>query len=758
MPVRPQERRLVRFGPFTVDLVSRELRSASGKIRLQGVPFQILSILVDQPGEWVTREQLRQQLWPADTFVDFDHCINTGIGKLRRALGDVADEPRYIETLPRYGYRLIAAVEEAPLRQDIETAKKNPWKIAVPAAVLLLGTLIAAWIYYYRRQTKPLTDKDTIVLADFDNKTGDEIFDDALKQALAVEFGQSPFLNVLSDQKVSETLGMMGHPANDRITADVGRELCQRAGSKALLTGTISRLGSHYVIGMDAVACTTGATLAKEQGEAAGKEEVLKTLSRVCSRLRNKLGESLPSVEKFDVPVEATTSSLDALKYFNVGLSVRRKEGDASGVPFLRRAVELDPNFASAYSELALSYDNLEQPSRALEYATKAYQLRDRATKREQLNISALYFNATGELDKEIETYVLWTLTYPRSAVPHVNLGADYALIAQYDKALPELQEGLRLAPDNVNAYTALAAMYLFLNRFDDAKATFDQALARKLDDGGLRQYMYYLAFLRSDVAKMEEQVTWAAGKPGDEDLLLSLQSDTEACYGRMSKAREFSRRAVEAAARADSKETAAAWQVNAALREAELGNATSAKQEATAALALSPGRDVKIQAALTLALTGDVVRAKALAAELEKSYPTNTLLKFYWLPTINAAIDLNHSNWSGALSSLQTAAAYELAGGLTLYPAYVRGQAYLQAHNGSAAAAEFQKLLDHRGIVQNSVTGSLAHLQIARAYTMAGDTAKAKAAYSDFFSVWKSAEPDIPILKQAKAELAKLQ
>lgn len=759
MPVSAT-RRQTRFGPFTLDLAARELRQGNGRIRLQGVPFQILTILVERPGEWVTRDELRQRLWPADTFVDFDHCINTGIGKLRRALGDVADEPRYIETLPRYGYRLVVPLEQDTPAEPVPAAKNNIWTIVVPTAVVVFGTLIAAWLYYsrYTANADHLTDKDTIVLADVDNKTGDEVFDEALKQALAVELGQSPFLNVLSDQKVKATLGMMGRPTNERITADTGRELCMRAGSKALLIATISRLGSHYVVGVNALACATGATLVKEQGEAATKEDVLQALSRVCSSIRSKLGESLSSIEKFDVPVEATTSSLEALKYFSIGLTVRRREGDSAGVPFLRRAIELDPNFASAYSELGLSYDNLAQPSRALEYAAKAYQLRDRATERERLSISALYFNATGELNKEIRIYELWSADYPRSPVPHANLGADYAMIGQFDKALVEQQEALPLASDNVNIYTSLGATYLFLNRFDEAKAVFDQALARKLDDGGLRQYMYYLAFFRGDAARMEEELTWAAGKPGDEDLLLSLQSDTEASYGRMSKAREFSRRAVESAIRADSKETAAAWQVNAALREAEVGNAALARQGVRAALALSSGRDVKVQAAMTLARAGDLAQAKALSAELAKSYPTNLLLQAYWLPSINASIELSHGNSSGALASLETAAPYDLAGGLPLYPLYARGQAYLLAHNGNAAVAEFQKLLDHRAVAENFLTGSLASLQLARAYAMAGDTPKAKAAYQNFFHLWKDADADVPILNQAKTEYRKLR
>jgi len=646
------------------------------------------------------------------------------------------------------------------------SGRSRLWKVLVPVLGVLIAVLAAVGFYLRSRsaapgsKATPLTEKDTVVLTDFDNKTGDAVFDDALKQALAVELGQSPFLNVLSDRKVSETLQMMGRPKNERITADVGRELCLRTGSKALLGGTISSLGTHYLIDLNAVACTSGDTLAKEQGEATSKEDVLKALSQVSSALRTKLGESLPSVQKFEVPIEATTSSLEALKNYSMAIIVEHEKGDAASLPFLKRAIELDPNFPLAYASLSIHYGNLRQPSLALQYATKAYELRDRVSERERLRITVGYFAATGELDKEAQTYELWEANYPRDSVPHGNIAVDYSILGQYDKALSELQEALRLAPDQVASYSNLGITYINLNRLDEAKATFDQALARKLDSGFLRQYIYVLAFLREAAAQMQQQLAWGAGKPGDEDPLLSMQSDTEAYFGRMDKARDFSRRAVDSAIRADSREAAASWQINAALREAELGNATLARQEVEAALVLSPGRDVKVVAALTLASIGDVPRAKVLVGELEKNYPLNTMLKLYWLPTINAAIQLNTGNYSQAVVDLEAAAPYELgqAGFINyLYPAYMRGQAYLLAQNGTAASAEFQKLLDHRGIVQNFVTGSLAHLQIGRAYAMSGDTAKAKAAYKDFLTLWKDADPDIPVLKQAKAEYAKL-
>jgi eukaryotic-like serine/threonine-protein kinase len=656
------------------------------------------------------------------------------------------------------------------LKRDTESGhipalavRKSELRKVLVSAGAVVAALIGGGIYYRWHRTKLLTDKDTVVLADFDNKTGDAVFDDTLRQALAVELEQSPFLNVLSDRKVSETLRMMGRPASQHITSDVGREICLRTGSKAVLSGTISGLGTHYLIALDAVACGTGDTLAKQQGIAASKDDVLKALSQASSGLRTKLGESLPSIQRFAVPIEATTSSLEAMKIYSMGVTIRGQKGEAAAIPFFKQAIELDPNFPQAYATLSIAYDNLQQPSLGLEYATRAYQLRERVTEREKLRIATAYFRATGDMEKEAQTYELWEANYPRDFIPHGNLGTNYGFLGRYDKALLEYQEALRLAPDELVNYANLMQTYLELNRFDEAKAASDHALARKLDGGYLRQYIYFLAFLRGDAKQMEQQIAWGAGKPGEEDALLSIQSDTEAYYGRMNKARDFSRRAVDSAVRADSIEAAALWQVTAALREAELGNAALARQGVTTALALSPGRDVKVVAALTLARTGDASRAKVLLVELEKNYPSNTMLKLYWLPTIKAANELSTSNSSQATLDLQAAAPYDLATPVplqvgTLYPAYLRGQACLLGHNGTAATAEFQKLLDYRGIVGNFVTGALAHLQIGRAYAMAGDTAKARVSYQDFLKLWKDADPDIPILKQAKAEYAKLQ
>ena len=660
---------------------------------------------------------------------------------------------------------VLAAQPSSGSMKAVETpaARGKLWKVLVPAAVIILLAAVAALFYFRSREpAHQLTEKDTIVLADFANRTGDPVFDDALKQALAVDLGQSPYINVLSERRMSETLRLMGRQPGERVTRDVAQEICLRTGSKALLLGSISSLGTQYLVGIEAVNCGSGDTLDKEEVTASGKEDVVKALSSVTLTLRTKLGESLASVQKFDVPIEATTPSLEALKTFSMGVTTQQLKGDAEAIPFYRRANEIDPNFAMSYARLGICYANLGQPSAALENLEKAYLLRDRVSAREKLHITADYAYATGELEKEAQTYVLWIQSYPRDAIPHINLGANSAALGQYEKSLSENLEGIRLEPNNVAGVGNVTQVYVALNRFADAKSTWELAQARGLDGVGLRLSVYFLAFLQGDSANMQKQVAWGAGKPGAEDPLLSAQSDTEAYYGKLSRARDFSRRAVDSALRSDSKETAALWQVNGALREAEFGNYAQAKREAVSALALSHGRDVKVLAAMTLARAGDKAGAKAMVQELETSNPANTVIKVYWAPTLRAAIELEDGNSSQATVFLEAPAPYELGeppplSPGSLYPAYLRGQAQLLAHNGAAAAAEFQKFIDHRGIVANLSLGALAHLELARAYALSGDTAKAKSAYQDFLSIWKDADPDIPILKEAKAEYAKM-
>ena len=720
----------------------------------------------DRDLRYQVASEMRADLKRLKRETETGHVVTAGSGSVAVAQ-DTSAQPAAQWPVPTSGSAPAVAPSSSSATvkvAEVPAGVRKLWKILIPAAGLVIAGLIGGGLYFRSRLVTPLTEKDTIVLADFDNSTGDTVFDGTLKQALSVELGQSPFLNILSDRKAGETLRLMGRSPTEHVTQEVAKELCVRTGSKAILEGSISSLGSQYVVVLEAVACNTGDTLAKEQTEANSKEGVLKALSIAASNLRTKLGESLASVQKFDVPVEATTASLEALKAFSMGIATFRRKGAAEAIPFYKRALELDPNFAVAHASLGVVYVNLGQASLAAENIRKAYDLRERVSEREKYRIASLYYTyVTGELEQASQVYELWAKSYPQDAIPPANLGDIYAQLGQWEKASTEAEESQRLE-SIVVGYSNLAGDYLAVNRPDDAKKVIEQAKKGKFEGDLLHGRVYQLAFLKGDTAEMERQVAWAAGKPGTEDLLLSFQSDTEAYYGRLMKARDFSRRAVDAAVRADSKETAALWQVNAALREAEFGNAAAAKQGVAVALTLAPGRDVKMLAALTLARVGETAPAKAIVEELEKSYPSQTVLKVYWLPTIKAAIELNTSNSAQALVFLEAAAPYEL--GMppqfnflgTMCPAYIRGEAYLAAHNGTAAAAEFQKFLDHRGITINFPLGALAHLGLARAYALHGDTTKARAAYNDFFTLWKDADPDIPILKQAKAEYAKLQ
>ncbi len=639
------------------------------------------------------------------------------------------------------------------------------WKFLLPAAAVV--ALIAAALYWRSRPAAPvatpatLTEKDTVVLADFDNKTADSVFDDALKQALAVQLGQSPFINILSDRKVGETLRLMGSQPSTRITPEVAKELCVRTGSKAIVLGSISNLGGQYVIGINAVGCSNGDSLAEEQVEATGKPDVLKALDKAAASLRTKLGESLASVQKFDVPVEATTPSLEALKAYSMGITTGRTKGDAEAIPFMKRAIELDPNFAMAYVGLAVEYANLGRASLAAENAKKAYDLRDRVSERERYRISAFYFQyVTGEVEKATEAYELWAKSYPNDPIPHGNLGFIYSALGQYDKSIVETQAQQRLE-GSIVGYGNLAGTYINLDRLQEARQTLAEAQQKNFDGFVIRGDLYSLAFLSGDAAGMERQVAWAAGRPGEEDQLLSNHADTQAYYGRLEQARDLARRAADSAVRADAKETGAQWIAFQALREAEMGNVAAARQGITRALALAPGRDVKVVAAVALARTGETSQSRSIFESLQKSEPSNTYLKVYWFPVIEASIAMAQQQPDRAVIALEPSLPYELGApppGISMYPAYIRGLAYLTQKNGPAAAAEFQKFLDHPGVIQNFLLGSLAHLQLGRAYAISGNTQKAKAAYQDFLTLWKNADPGIPILTEAKAEYAKLQ
>jgi eukaryotic-like serine/threonine-protein kinase len=663
------------------------------------------------------------------------------------------------------------AVGEAPA-----TRVPKLWKVVVP--VLLVALLVAGGLYYRsHQQSKRLTEKDTIVLTDFANSTGDAIFDDTLKTALNVSLRQSPFLNVMSDSAVAQTLQQMTLPASTKLTPEVAREVCQRAANKAYLAGSIGSLGSEYVLGLKAVNCQSGDTLAEEQATAAAKEKVLNALGEAASKLRGELGESLATVQKFDVPLaQATTSSLEALKAYSLGEKAYREKGQAAALPYHQRAIEVDPNFAMGYWAVGYDYHTLGELGRASEYFNKAFQLREHASEREKLEITADYYqDVTGELDKAAQTYQEEIESYPREVAAYDNLGSVYADQGQYEKAAEITRQGLRLAPESVTWYGHLANFAFALQRFDELRRLGREAQARKLDDYVLHLNLYALAFLGADSAAMADQQQWFADKPEFENVGLALASDAEAYGGHLGKARELTKRAVDAAIRADSKESGAIWRAIAAQREAAYGNAAEARQAAAEALKLastSPG--VESEAALAFAMAGDTARAESLAKYLGKRFPLDTQMQSLWLPAIQAQLALDKKIPELALTALQAGSAIEfgeisfVANISCLYPTYVRGEAYLAAGQGSAAAAEFQKILDHSGIVWNCWTGALARLGVARANALQSRTSqgadadaarvRALAAYKDFLTLWKDADPDIPILKQARAEYAKLQ
>ena len=636
------------------------------------------------------------------------------------------------------------------------------WKIAIP--VLLAAVLVAGGLYYRSHQANPLTDKDSIVLADFTNTTGDSVFDDTLKQGLSVQLEQSPFLNLVSDSTVNETLKLMGRPAGDRLTPEITREVCQRTNSKAMLTGSIAPLGSQYVIGLKAVNCETGEALADAQEQAAGKEAVLKALDAAATRMRTKLGESLVSVRKYDTPLEeATTPSLEALKAYSLARKLNFARGFTAALPFYQRATDLDPSLASAYGWMSDLYNGLVQGGLAAQYARKAYALREKVSERERFDIEGIYYLfGTGELEKAATTYELYQQTYPRDYQPYRNLGLVLCRLGDWEKALEEAREALRLEPSMAVNYAELARAYKALNRLDEAEAVYKQAEERKLEHEGQFRTSYWLAFLKGDAAQMARTVSAAAGKPGAEEPLLAIQADAEGWYGKLKNAHELTGRAMDSALHHNAKEAAAAYQAEAALREVESGYREQARAEAEAAAKLAKDRDVWVIAALALARAGDTAGAEKLAAELDKIFPLDTLVQRYWLPTIRAGVALQSKDPDRAIELLKVVIPVELGGqpmlAAYLSPAYVRGEAYLMLHDGNRAAVEFQKFIDHRGLVATFSWGALARLGLARAYTLQGDTAKARAAYRDFLTLWKDADPDIPILKEAKAEYAKLR
>ena len=625
--------------------------------------------------------------------------------------------------------------------------------------MVLVAAAIGGGLYFRSRQaTHRLTEKDSIVLAEFTNTTGDPVFDGTLRQGLSAQLEQSPFLSLLSDQRVAQTLALMAQPKDARLTRELAHEVCQRTASAASIEGSISSLGSQYVVGLKAVNCRSGDVLANEQATASGKEQVLKALGEAATKMREKLGESLASVQNYDAPAEnVTTPSLEALQAYSLGYYQAYKRTDfAAAVPLFQRATSLDPNFAMAYALLGMSYMNLGETTRAEGNIRKAYELRERASDREKFYIASHYEDfVTGNLGAARKTYELWAQTYPRDANPHTNLANIYDALGDYDKTLAQAREAMKLDPGSVINYLHLGWSYVLVNRLDEARAVAQEAQAHNLDNPAIHFSLYYIDFLQHDAAGMEREAAGLMDKPGLDDRMLDIESDTAAYGGQFAKARELTGRASDLAQRADEKERAAGYEAEAAVREALVGNMSQAKQQAQAALALSTATYVEALSAIALGLAGDTPQATRLAADLAKRSPEDTIMQFQYLPMIHAVAALAGGNATKAIEALTPAAPYELG---ELYIVYLRGKAYVAAHQGSAAAAEFQKILDHPGVVYNRPIGALAHLGLARAYALSGDTVKAKSAYQDFLGLWKDADPDVSILKEAKAEYAKLQ
>jgi eukaryotic-like serine/threonine-protein kinase len=805
----------IRFGVFEVDLRARELRRQGSKVKLQDQPFQVLAMLLERPGQVVTRDELRARIWPDGVFVDFDKSLSKAINKIREALGDSPENSRFIETLAKRGYRFLVPVESghpAKLRElplpsvpdagdvsllrprpqgtrparetpqttgEVRETKQEPVsdsviiasiikrhrKAAIGSVAVVTALVALVWFRPHPRTPK-LTEKDTVVLADFTNITGDSVFDGTLRQGLSAQLQQSPFLNLLSDQRIWDTLALMGRPKDARLTQELGREVCERTASAVTVEGSISNLGSQYVLGLKAVNCRNGDLLAQEQVTANGKEQVLKALGDASTKLREKLGESLTSVQKYDAPLEnVTTPSLEALHAYSLASQAMIVKGDYAGaIPFFQTAVSLDPNFAMAYARLGNDYTYLGETARAVENTRKAYELRGRTSEQENLYISSHYEdNVTGNLVAACTTYQLWAQTYPSDEIPRVNIIDMYVYLGEYGKTIAAVQEALKVNPGSALAQARLVQAYLVLNRLDYAKTTARAARAHNLDGPFIHRILYLVDFLQHDAAGMEREAAGLMGKPGWEDRMLYAESDTAAYGGEFAKTRELTRRAADSAQRADQIERAAEFKAEAAVREALVGNVALAKQEAQDALALANGKDVEALSAIALGLAGDSTQASRLAGDLGRRFPQDTVVRFEYEPMIHAAVAFLSGADGEAVEALAAAAPYELGQfgpslDVALFPVYLRGEAYLAARQGAAARVEFEKILDHPGLVANEPIGALAHLGLGRAYALSGDSAKAKTAYQAFLALWKNADPDIPILQHAKAEYAKLK
>jgi DNA-binding winged helix-turn-helix (wHTH) protein/tetratricopeptide (TPR) repeat protein len=776
---------LYEFGPFRLDAVQRLLLRDDCPIPLQPKAFDTLLLLVRNSEKLVLKDELLQAVW-ANTFVQ-EANLTQNIFVLRKALGDNDGGRRYIITVPGRGYRFVERVrtipeaEQAPLAQEeshslgVAEATADPprgfpnprrfrtaW-IGVSMAAVLVGLAIVAYLHFRRRPG--LTDKDTIVLADFANTTGDPVFDGSLRQGLSIQLEQSPFLNLLSDQRIEQTLMLMARPKDTRLTAELAREVCQRTGSAAVLSGFIAQVGTRYLLTLCAVNCSNGDQLASATAQASDKNQVLDALGRLTTEIRPKLGESLASVQKLDTPLEnVTTPSLEALQVYSLGHQSEISGHPSEAIGFYERAIGFDPNFATAYVGLGVLYFNDDETFRAEENLRKAYQLRERVSQREKLGIAMVYDAVvTRNFEASRASELLFTQIYPRESRGFTNLATFDTYLGYYDEALAAAQQALTLNPASVQNYSNLLINCMYTNRLSQAAAIAKQAEARNLDSPYLHGNLYLVDFVAHDTAGMEREAAAALSKGGSEDLVLSYQSDTAAYNGQFALARQLTRRAADSALHANKQETAAAYEAEAAVREALVGNLALANQQANDALKLSNGRNVTAMAAITFGLAGDPERATHLANDLGKRFPEDTALRYNLAPAIRAAAALRRGEPGNAIESLTTSLPYETGQtsqdvAFALYPIYLRGEAYLEDKQGAAAAAEFQKILDHPGLVQNELIGALARVELARAHGMAHESAKAKTAYGDFLALWKGADADLPTLKRARSEYEKIK
>ena len=695
---------------------------------------------------------------------ELEAIINKAIEKDKAKRYQSAAELRAdLQTLRRgfeSGHTATQLLATAGLSQPSFT-KRYKWAIPAIGAAVLVAMIAGGWLYYAKK-THALSETDTVVLAEFTNKTGDAVFDDTLRQGLSVQLEQSPFLSLIPDQRMRQTLQLMGKPANEKLTAEVAREVCQRLGSKAYLTGSISNLGSQYVIGLSAINCQTGESLTQEQVTADSKEHVLGALGEASGKLREKLGESLKMVNNFSTPIDqATTPSLEALQAYSMGRNALLAHGDnTTAVPLFQQAIKLDPNLAIAYASLGTVYHNLGEKELAAQNTRRAYELRAKVSEREKFYIESHYFDfVAGDLEKSRQVYETWTQMYPREQIPALNLGVLYQELGQYEKALAQYKQALKLSPNDVLSYGNTVSVLVNLNRLKEARAAADEALGKKLDSTDLRTAMYLMAFLQNDDEAMQKTAAWGAERPEDQSLMLYYQADTAAYTGQLTKARELSHKCVAAAELAGRKERAAGCEAAGALREALFGNGADAKKLAATALSHSNARDVLFVVGLSFALVAERDKAIEIADAMKTRYPDDTIVRFNYLPTIYAAIALDDNDAERAIEFLKAASVDELglAGGTSystyMYPVYVRGLAYLAAKQGDAAAAEFQKILAWPGVVANEPIGALAHLQLARARRLAGQTAEANASYSNFLALWKNADGSFPLVAAVQAE-----